>query len=207
MYDRLIYVAGPYRASTEWQLEQNIRTAETATVRLVQKGYAVICPHKNTAHLGGVAPDETWLQICLEIVNRCDAIYLLKTWRESKGAVREWKRAIAKGLTIYEQGVNEPPDLNCVDSTVSDTTFMRWTGGPGLYFGNDESDFRFGKAEEVGVGPDQYKFTITDGPKPVTYTIKRVADGYRIDCDGARWEVPDGEARALYNFMAQERVA
>ena len=114
---KLLYVAGPYRAATEWALEQNIRAAEAATVRLVQMGYAVICPHKNSAHLGGVAPDETWLQICLEIVSRCDAIYLLKGWRQSKGAKREWKRAIACKLEIYEEGRREPPDLNSTTAT------------------------------------------------------------------------------------------
>ena len=107
----LIYVAGKYRATTEWDLEQNIRVAEDATVRLVRLGYAVICPHKNTAHLGGSAPDEVWLQMYIEIVGRCDGIYLLKGWQQSKGAVRELKHALAQRLTVYREGINEPPEV------------------------------------------------------------------------------------------------
>ena len=107
----VIYVAGPYRAETEWELEQNIRDAEDATVRLVRAGYAVVCPHKNTAHLGGAAPDEVWLKMYLAILERCDSLYLLKKWRRSTGTVREWKRALAKGLKIYEEGINEPPEV------------------------------------------------------------------------------------------------
>ncbi len=33
---KLLYVAGPYRAKSEWQLEQNIRNAEAVALELWQ---------------------------------------------------------------------------------------------------------------------------------------------------------------------------
>ena len=101
----IIYIAGPYRADTEWQLIENIRAAEAAAIKLWAGGWAVICPHKNTAHFGGVwdIPDDTWLEGDLEILNRCDAIYMLKGWTKSEGSKMEHLLAVNKGMKIiYE---------------------------------------------------------------------------------------------------------
>ncbi len=101
---KIIYVAGAYRNKTEWGLVQNIRHAEAASIKLWQKGWAVICPHKNTAHFGGLCPDDTWLKGDLEMLKRCDAIYMLKGWEKSVGAQAEL--ATAKNNTleiIYEE--------------------------------------------------------------------------------------------------------
>ena len=99
---KLVYIAGKYRANTEWGLEQNIRQAEDAAIKLWQQGYVVFCPHKNTAHFGGVCPDSVWLDGDLEILKRCDVIYMLKGWRNSKGATAELE--LAKKLNgLHEQ--------------------------------------------------------------------------------------------------------
>lgn len=101
---KLIYVIGRYRASSQWELEQNIRHAEQAAIKLWLDGWAVICPHKNTAYFGGLAPDDVWLDGDLEIIKRCDAVYVLKGWQQSGGSRVEV--ALAKQLEleiIYEE--------------------------------------------------------------------------------------------------------
>lgn len=55
---KVVYVAGPYRGPSEWAVKCNIEAAERVAIALWQQGYAVICPHKNTAFFGGAAPDE-----------------------------------------------------------------------------------------------------------------------------------------------------
>lgn len=100
---KVIYVAGGYRANTEWGLIENIRKAESSAIKLWQKGWAVICHHKNTAHFGGLCSDEVWLEGDLEILKRCDAIYMVSGWQKSKGATRELQLAKQIGLeVIYE---------------------------------------------------------------------------------------------------------
>uniref|UniRef100_A0A6M3JHD9 DUF4406 domain-containing protein n=1 Tax=viral metagenome TaxID=1070528 RepID=A0A6M3JHD9_9ZZZZ len=98
---KIIYVAGKYRAKTEWALEENIRHAEREAVKLWQHGWAVICPHKNTAHFGGVCTDATWLDGDLEILKRCDAIYMLAGWDLSSGARAERELAKSSGIEIF----------------------------------------------------------------------------------------------------------
>jgi len=98
---RVIYIAGAYRNRTEWGLIENIRHAERVAIKLWQRGYAVICPHLNTAHFGGLCTDDTWLKGDLEILSRCDAIYVLDNWKQSRGAQEELKLAIKLRLEIY----------------------------------------------------------------------------------------------------------
>ena len=101
---KLIYIAGPYRSRTEYGLELNIRAAERAAARLWREGWAVICPHKNSAHMGGVAPDRVFLDGDLEILRRCDAIYMLKKWELSTGAKDELKLARKLKLEVLFEG-------------------------------------------------------------------------------------------------------
>ncbi|MBL0870335.1 MAG: DUF1937 family protein [Phycisphaerales bacterium] len=100
---KVIYVAGPYRSSHEWGVTNNIRQAELAALELWKMGYAVICPHKNTAYFGGAAPDSVWLEGDLEILRRCDAVYCLPSWRESSGARGEVDEAKRVGIPVFEQ--------------------------------------------------------------------------------------------------------
>ena len=102
---KVIYIAGPYRSDCEWQLEQFIRHAEDAAIRLWKDGWAAYCSHKNTAHFGGALGilDKTWLDGNIEILTRCDAIYMLKNWAESQGAQAELELAQSLDLqVIYE---------------------------------------------------------------------------------------------------------
>ena len=58
---KVAFISGPYRGKTESDVVANIRHAEKYALKYWQLGYAVICPHKNTALFGGLAPDEVWL--------------------------------------------------------------------------------------------------------------------------------------------------
>lgn len=100
---QIIYVAGPFRGETQWEIEKNVRHAEEKALELWKAGFAVICPHKMTEHFQGECPDGAFIEGLLEILSKCDAIYLLKGWMKSEGSRQELKLAKEKGLTIiYE---------------------------------------------------------------------------------------------------------
>ncbi len=98
---KLVFVAGRYRAKTEWQVFQNIRKAELLALELWRLGLSVICPHKNTEMFGGAAPDDVWLKGALEMVRRCDAVVCTPDWEESEGARGEVALAKEIGLPIF----------------------------------------------------------------------------------------------------------
>lgn len=98
---KLAYVAGPYRASTPHGLVINIRRAEAVALELWKQGYAVICPHKNTALFDGEAPDEVWLEGDLEMMRRCDLVVFIPRWWASKGALAEYEEAKDRGIPCY----------------------------------------------------------------------------------------------------------
>lgn len=43
------------------------------------------------------------MKICMRELKTCDAIYMLKDWKESKGAKMEHEKAVELGLKIYYQ--------------------------------------------------------------------------------------------------------
>ena len=101
--NKIIMVSGKYRANSEYELEQNIRAAETASIKLWQSGWIVICPHLNSARMGGSCDDSVWLNGYIEILRRCDAIFMLKKWHESEGAIKEHSEAIKLKIEVlYE---------------------------------------------------------------------------------------------------------
>lgn len=86
---KLIYVAGPFRGANSWEVECNIRRAETLALEVWRLGAAAICPHTNTRFFSGAAADSVWLDGDIEILRRCDAMILVDGWERSAGTRAE----------------------------------------------------------------------------------------------------------------------
>ena len=98
---KVIYVAGAYRADSENGVFENIMHARREAQKLWHLGWAVICPHTNTMFMGETKPDLIFLAGDLEMLKRCDAIYMLSGWDTSEGAISEFDQAARDGLEIY----------------------------------------------------------------------------------------------------------
>lgn len=98
---KLIYVAGPFRGDNAWEIENNIRRAETLALQVWRLGAAAICPHTNTRFFSGAAPDEVWLKGDIEILRRCDALITTPDWKASSGARAEVAFAYAHGIPVF----------------------------------------------------------------------------------------------------------
>ena len=111
---KVIYIAGPFRGSNSWEIEQNIRRAETLNLEVWRAGAVAICPHTNTRFFQGAAPDSVWLEGYLEVVRRCDALIYLFNSEDSSGTQTEIKAAKEYLMPIFEalQGEKLPPEFN-----------------------------------------------------------------------------------------------
>jgi len=101
MHSLIVYVAGAYRADTESGVYHNIQKARRVAEQLWAKGWPTICPHLNSAYMGGVAPDEVFLQGGLLMLERCDRVVLVPGWIDSAGTRAEIAHARARGLPVF----------------------------------------------------------------------------------------------------------
>ena len=100
---KLAFISGAYRADTLDGVRENIEIARAVALEVWRMGYAVICPHSNTAFFDGALPDSVWLEGDLVMLRRCDTVFMLDSWSRSAGAQRELQEAIALGLEVYVQ--------------------------------------------------------------------------------------------------------
>jgi hypothetical protein len=109
---RVAYIAGPFRSPSFWGIVQNVRAAEAVALKYWRLGYAVICPHTNTANFDGAVPKETeqevWLAGDIEIMKRCDVVVAMSTWEKSSGAREEIRLARELGMEIiFDDGAQQ----------------------------------------------------------------------------------------------------
>jgi nucleoside 2-deoxyribosyltransferase len=98
---RVIYVAGPFRGANHFSIAENIRKAERVALSIWQLGAACICPHANTAHFQGAAPDHVWLEGDIELLRRSDAVMLVEGWEQSEGTQAEVAYAREHQIPVF----------------------------------------------------------------------------------------------------------
>lgn len=98
---KAVYIAGPFRGKNAWEVEQNIRHAEELAMHVAELGGAAICPHTNTRFFNGTLTDQYWLDATLELMRRCDAVYLTDDWHRSSGTRAEVEEAKRREMPIF----------------------------------------------------------------------------------------------------------
>lgn len=101
---KVLYVAGPYRSEKGmWGVHENIHRAKQIAQKLWAMGYAVICPHANTAFMDGSdIPDHHFLAGDLLIIRKVDGIVMTPKWVESEGAKAEYNYANNLSIPVFE---------------------------------------------------------------------------------------------------------
>jgi len=96
----VVYIAGPYRAPSANAILRNIMAAREVATLVWSVGGAALCPHLNTAFMDGVARDADFLAGDLELLRRCDAVFVLPNWHSSEGTKGEVSEAKRRELPI-----------------------------------------------------------------------------------------------------------
>lgn len=128
---KVIYIAGPYTgkthdASSYPEIGINILIARGYATRIWKAGAACLCPHLNTAHfeVDGPSDAEVYYNGDLELLSRCDAVYLLQAWNISKGAVLEKLHADKIAMPVFY-----PEEFKDLLSLIrDDIKFTGWLG-------------------------------------------------------------------------------
>lgn len=106
---KIVYIAGPYTGPTHGpesyvEISHNIINARGWAIKVMRLGNCVaLTPHLNSAHMecDFNFPD-FWYAADLELLKRCDAIFLIPGWERSKGSVKEKDFAITNNIPTFE---------------------------------------------------------------------------------------------------------
>ena len=95
---KLIYLGHPYGGD-----EKNVDDAKQMVKRLVKKfpETVFLSPLQATGFYYNDIPYIQGMEHCLEMLSRCDALWLCDGWQESKGCCMEYAAAKTAGKPIY----------------------------------------------------------------------------------------------------------
>lgn len=100
---RLVYVAGPFRGATPLAVRRNVERARDVGLQIAERGAYPVIPHTMTSEFDQLLTDQFWLAGTMELLRRCDAIFLIPGWEASSGARAERVEAFVSGMPIFTQ--------------------------------------------------------------------------------------------------------
>lgn len=101
--DYLIYISGKYTDDNYDGIDRNIKLARDYAIKLWEIGLTAICPHLNTYHFEenkNISYND-YINGDLEILNRCDGVFMLPNYLDSNGAIMELEEARKNGKEIF----------------------------------------------------------------------------------------------------------
>lgn len=102
---KLIYVAGPLSAETKEGIAANVARSITAGKEVWRVGGMAIIPHLNSPSsvFGGVMAAESVYLADLELLDRCDAVFRISGWENSRGTCYETAWANFRQIPVFDE--------------------------------------------------------------------------------------------------------
>lgn len=97
----VVYVAGPFRAKSMSRRGMNIQRARELAFQVAEAGAMPLCPHTNSGSFDGTLTEEFWLEGCLELLRRCDALITVPGWEQSEGTRVEVTQANLWNIPVF----------------------------------------------------------------------------------------------------------
>ena len=99
---KILYIAGKIRDVNQYRRLKNIEYARDIALEIIKmKDYMALAPHLYTFGMAGEIPEKDIMRKDLQVLKRCDGIFMIDNWKTSKGATRERKFAQENNIPIY----------------------------------------------------------------------------------------------------------
>jgi hypothetical protein len=101
MQTKFIYLAGKYTEKAPYLTQRNIDLARRYAQEIALLGALPITPHLLLAHFEGIQ-DYSWSSdVTMQLMRRCDAVYMLPKYEQSNGAMAELTEAIRLEMPVF----------------------------------------------------------------------------------------------------------
>jgi hypothetical protein len=102
----LVYVAGPFTASNDWSMAENVREIERWGLRLASlkiTGGQIwpMMPHPMTRNFFKAVSEDQAMAGCFEMVKCCHAMVMIPDWQISRGTLQEKVFAEGEGVPVF----------------------------------------------------------------------------------------------------------
>ena len=93
-----VYISGPITGTTDY-----MERFSKAQKYLESRGHSVVNPALVNSNLPEDTSYDEYMTMSFCMLDMCDAIYLLKGYENSTGAMREYTRAMRRRYPIYKE--------------------------------------------------------------------------------------------------------
>lgn len=126
----VIYISGRYSAPDNIQRDFYINLAVEEAAKIMKKGQTPLIPHTMYCPMEEKFNYDRFIRADLELLEKCDAIYLMQNWTESRGAKTELIHAIRIGLKIYTK-ISDIPEAILPDDDLTTKLSKMIKNSPG----------------------------------------------------------------------------
>jgi hypothetical protein len=98
---QMIYISGKYSSDDPDSVRDNTGKAIEAVVKIIEKGHTPCSPHLMFPDLGDKFDSPVLQLLGLNVLEKCDAVYFLPGYRQSSGAMSEYRYAINHNKETY----------------------------------------------------------------------------------------------------------
>jgi hypothetical protein len=98
---KVIYVSGEFGHGDGIEREQKIEKIKEASDVIWERGFVPLFPYFAVSGKSSNFSFDEVLDSCLDLVGRCDAMYMLPGWSNSERAQRERERAIQRKKWVF----------------------------------------------------------------------------------------------------------
>jgi hypothetical protein len=103
---KLVYVAARFTAHTDWERSELVQLARRHGLEIAKAGALPIMPTANSSLFWEQCTEVFWRAGYIELLRRCDAIYLCPGWEASKGCCAEHEMAMHLRMPVFYHGAN-----------------------------------------------------------------------------------------------------